>query len=91
MGLLFVVGQWLLIQLLHPVYATAAMLLSYFSRIPALLSARNITLIHKLKCKATHDFVDVFLALSILREKKEEEQNENKIKQRMLAQSAIGK
>lgn len=42
--------------------------LGYFSRIPALLSARHITLIHKLKSKATHDFVDVFLMLFILRE-----------------------
>lgn len=85
MGLLFVTGQWLPIQLLRPVYATAAMLLSYFSRIPALLSARNITLIHKLKSKATYDFVDVFLVLSILKKRKKQKQ-----KQEMLAQSATG-
>lgn len=78
MRLLFIVGQWLLIQLLHPLYATAAMLLSYFSRIPALPSASHITLIHKLKSKATHDFVDVFLVLSILRGKKKQNKIKNK-------------
>lgn len=89
MRLLFVAGQWLLIHLFHPMYTTAPILLSYFSRFPALPSARHIILIHKLKSKATHDFVDVFLVLSILREKKNKTQN--KIKQEVMAQSAIGR
>lgn len=88
MRLFFIAGQWLLIQLFHPVYATAPILLSYFSRVPDLPSARHIILIHKLKSKAAYDFVDVFLVLSILRENKNKKQK--KTKQEMMTQSTTG-